>query len=57
MATSVEVTDAEVMLAKTQMARLAAAYEYVVTLASLCTLAGCPERFWNILNTSIPVYE
>jgi outer membrane protein TolC len=48
MATSLEVTDAEVLLAKTRVAELGAEYEYVVTLASLCTVAGCPERFWEL---------
>jgi outer membrane protein TolC len=47
MATSLEVTDAEVMQARTQVALHAAEYEYVVALARLCSLAGCPERFWQ----------
>jgi outer membrane protein TolC len=47
MATSLEVTDAEVMQARTQVALHTAEYEYVVALARLCSLAGCPERFWQ----------
>lgn len=47
MATSLEVTDAWVLLAKTHVALLGAGYEYVVALAGLCTLAGRPEQFWT----------
>lgn len=45
MATSTEVVDAETMQAKVRVARLAAYYEYDVTLMSLFALCGTPELF------------
>ena len=45
MATSTEVVDAETMLATVKVARLAAYYEYDVTLMNLLALCGTPEQF------------
>lgn len=45
MATSTEVVDAETMLATARVARLAAYYEYDVTLMNLLALCGTPEQF------------
>lgn len=45
MATSTEVIDAEMMLAKVKVARLAAFYAYDVGLMNLLALCGTPERF------------
>lgn len=47
MATSTEVVDAETMLATARVARLAAYYEYDVTLMNLLALCGTPEQFRN----------
>lgn len=47
MATGTEVVDAETMLATARVARLAAYYEYDVTLMSLLALCGTPEEFKN----------
>ena len=47
MATSTEVVDAETMLATVKVARLAAYYEYDVTLMNLLALCGTPEQFKN----------
>ena len=47
MATSTEVIDAETMLATVKVARLAAYYEYDVTLMNLLALCGTPEQFRN----------
>ena len=53
MATSTEVIDAETMLATVKVARLAAYYEYDVTLMNLLALCGTPEQFRNYaLNRS-----
>lgn len=45
MATNTEVVDAENMLATVKVARLAAYYEYDVTLMNLFALCGTPEQF------------
>lgn len=45
MATSTEVVDAETMLSKVKVARLAAYYEYDVALMNLLALCGTPEQF------------
>lgn len=45
MATSTEVVDAETMLATARVARLAAYYEYDVTLMNLLALCGTPEQY------------
>lgn len=45
MATSTEVIDAETMLSKVKVARLAAYYEYDVALMNLLALCGTPEQF------------
>nr|WP_148372460.1 TolC family protein [Bacteroides bouchesdurhonensis] len=47
MATSTEVIDAETMLSKVKVARLAAYYEYDVALMNLLSLCGTPEQFVN----------
>ena len=47
MATSTEVIDAETMLASVKVARLAAYYEYDVSLMNLLSLCGTPEQFIN----------
>lgn len=45
MATSTEVIDAETLLSKVKVARLAAYYEYDVALMNLLGLCGTPEQF------------
>lgn len=50
MATSTEVVDAETLLSKTKVARLAAYYEYDVTLMNLLALCGIPEQYSNLQN-------
>ena len=50
MATSTEVVDAETMLATARVARLAAYYEYDVTLMNLLALCGTPEQFKKYFN-------
>ena len=52
MATSTEVIDAETMLAKVKVARLAAYYEYDVALMNLLALCGTPEQFRQYAATS-----
>ena len=52
MATSTEVIDAETMLAKVKVARLAAYYEYDVALMNLLALCGTPEQFKQYASTS-----
>ena len=52
MATSTEVIDAETMLAKVKVARLAAYYEYDVALMNLLALCGTPEQFKQYAATS-----
>lgn len=47
MATSVEVVDAENLLGKAKVARLAAYYEYDLALMNLLALCGIPEQFAN----------
>ncbi len=48
MATSTEVIDAETMLSKVKVARLAAYYEYDVALMNLLALCGTPEQFGSL---------
>ena len=50
MATSTEVVDAEVMLAKVRIAMLLAYYQFDVSLASLCSVCGVPEMFWELMK-------
>lgn len=50
MATSTEVVDAEVMLAKVRIAMLLAYYQFDVSLASLCSVCGVPELFWKLMK-------
>ena len=50
MATSAEVVDAEVMLAKVRIAMWLAYYQFDVSLASLCSVCGVPELFWRIMG-------
>lgn len=58
MATSTEVVDAETLLSKTKVARLAAYYEYDVTLMNLLALCGIPEQFGSMKDvTSLPITE
>ncbi len=45
MATSTEVVDAEVMLAKVKTAFLLAYYQYDVALINLLSVCGTPEQF------------
>lgn len=52
MATSTEVVDAETMLATTRVARLAAYYEYDVTLMNLLALCGRQEEFGGYCCTT-----
>lgn len=52
MATSTEVMDAEVMLAKVRIAMLLAYYQFDVSLASLCSACGVPEMFWKLMEES-----
>lgn len=60
MATSTEVIDAETMLSKVKVARLAAYYEYDVALMNLLALCGTPEQFGryaSVAATSLPASE
>ena len=50
MATSTEVVDAEVMLAKVRIAMWLAYYQFDVSLASLCSVCGVPELFWKMME-------
>ena len=50
MATSTEVVDAEVMLAKVRIAMWLAYYQFDVSLASLCSVCGVPELLWRIMG-------
>ena len=52
MATSTAVVDAEVMLSKVKIAMLLAMYQFDVSLASLCSVCGVPEMFWNLMQKS-----
>lgn len=52
MGTSTEVVDAEVLLAKVQIAKLMAYYQFDVSLASLCSVCGVPELFWKFYESS-----
>ena len=45
MATSTDVVDAEVLLAKVKLAFLLAFYQYDVALANLLSVCGIPESF------------
>lgn len=53
MATSTEVVDAEVMLAKVRITLLLAYYQFDVSLASLCSLCGVPELFWEYYESQV----
>ena len=50
MATSAEVVDAEVMLAKVRIAMWLAYYQFDVSLASICSVCGVPELFWKMME-------
>ena len=50
MATSLEVIDAENLLSKVKVARLAAYYEYDIALMNLLALCGAPEQFTDYNN-------
>ena len=52
MATSTEVVDAEVMLSNVRIAMLLAHYQFDVSLASLCSVCGVPELFWELMKKS-----
>lgn len=54
MATSIEVVDAETMLATARVARLAAYYEYDVALMNLLALCGIPEQFTRMNAVNSP---
>lgn len=56
MATSTEVVDAETLLSKTKVARLAAYYEYDVTLMNLLALCGIPEQFGSMKDVTSSHY-
>lgn len=56
MATSTEVIDAETMLSKVKVARLAAYYEYDVTLMNLLALCGTPEQFGSYAQAASERY-
>ncbi|GAO28125.1 hypothetical protein [Geofilum rubicundum] len=49
MATSTEVTDASLAVAKVRIEKLQAMYAYDVALARLLELAGMPEMFEDFL--------
>lgn len=51
MATSTDVIDAETMLSKVHIAYLMAYYQYDVSLASLLSTCGIPEKFWQYSRT------
>jgi outer membrane protein TolC len=50
MCTSTEVVDAEVMLSQVRMAMLLAYYQFDVSLATLCSICGVPEMFWDLMK-------
>ena len=50
MATSLEVVDSEVMLAKIQVAMLMAYYQYDVALMNLCAICGVPAQFYQFMQ-------
>lgn len=55
MATSLEVTDAQLMLAKARLGRLVAAYDYDVALAQLLEASGMSERFETLRKAGTEV--
>lgn len=55
LATSTEVSDANLLLAKIQIEQLQATYNYDVTLSKLLYFAGIPEQFGEYLNTGIAI--
>ena len=55
MATSLEVTDAQLMLAKARLGRLAAAYDYDVALAQLLETTGQSEKFEELRKAGTEV--
>jgi outer membrane protein TolC len=55
MSTSLEVTDAQLMLAKARLGRLAAAYDYDVALARLLEASGQSEKFEVLRKTGTEV--
>ena len=55
--TTIELSE-ETLLSKTKVARLAAYYEYDVTLMNLLALCGIPEQFGSMKDvTSLPITE
>ena len=52
MATSTEIVDAEVMLAKVRIAMWLAYYQFDISLASLCSVCGVPDLFWKLMKES-----
>jgi len=55
MSTSLEVTDAQLMLAKARLGRLAAAYEYDLALARLLEATGQSEKFEDLRKSGTEV--
>jgi outer membrane protein TolC len=55
MSTSLEVTDAQLMLAKARLERLAAAYEYDLALARLLEATGQSEKFEELRKAGTEV--
>lgn len=55
LASSTEVSDANLLLAKIEIEQLQATYNYDVTLSKLLYFAGIPERFGDYLSTGIIV--
>jgi outer membrane protein TolC len=55
MSTSLEVTDAQLMLAKARLGRLAAAYDYDVALARLLEATGQSEQFETLREAGTEV--
>jgi outer membrane protein TolC len=53
MATSLEVTDAQAMLAKARLGRLAAAYDFDVALALLLETVGLSEDFEKVARRGL----
>lgn len=55
LATSTEVSDANLLLAKIQIEQLQATYNYDVTLSKLLYFAGIPEQFGAYLSSGIAI--
>lgn len=53
--TSIEVSDANLYLAKIEIEQLKAAYDYDVSLAKLLYFAGIPEKYSEYIRKGVPI--